>query len=413
MRLIYNIFIFIYLLLIKVAALFNQKARLWVDGRKNIRYTIRQIDSGNKPVIWIHAGSLGEFEQGRPIIEAMRDEIPGVFIVLTFFSPSGYEIRKNYDGAGKILYLPIDTPSNAAFFVREIKPVLAIFIKYEFWFNYLKVLNQNSIPIFFVSAIFRLGQHFFKPWGGWFRAQLRNIDWFFVQHQPSLELLKNIGVSNATVSGDTRFDRVFSIARNARILPAIRSFKNDKKLLVAGSSWPEDEELFINAWLPFSDQLKLIIAPHEVHSERIEKLAASHGYKCIKYSEIDKSVPSEANILIIDSIGILSSIYQYADIVYIGGGFGKGIHNILEAATFGSPIFFGPNYLKFQEAVELIVAGGAFSVTTSAGLESHIKNYLENPEKQNETAKICRDYVASHIGATAIVMAKIKQVLQS
>jgi 3-deoxy-D-manno-octulosonic-acid transferase len=412
MRLLYHISVFAYLLMIRLAALFNSKARLWVEGRKDIRSKIGALNPGKKPLVWIHAASLGEFEQGRPVIEAIRRDFPNCFILLTFFSPSGYEIRKNTPLADAVFYLPPDTPGNARFFVSSLNPVLAVFIKYEFWFNYLKALHNKRVPVFFISAIFRPGQHFFKPWGGWFRKQLGIIDWFFVQKGVSKDLLQSIGITNVSISGDTRFDRVAEIARSVRPMPEIEAFKGRKQLLVAGSSWPADEAVFLQVCKDYRDKLKIIIAPHEVHSERIEGLMKTEGYRCMKYSGINASDPGSEEILIIDSIGILSGIYQYANLVYIGGGYGKGIHNILEAATFGGPIFFGPNYQKFREANELIAAGGAFPVTSAAQLENHLTTYLDSPEKHAQATQICRQYVAVNTGATEIIMRKIRRILQ-
>ena len=266
--------------------------------------------------------------------------------------------------------------------------------------------------MFFISAIFRPEQHFFKPWGGWFRNQLGNIDWFFVQKGVSKDLLQSIGIKNISVSGDTRFDRVAEIVSSVRPMSEIEAFKGHKKLLVAGSSWPADEAVFLEACKGFRDTFKIIIAPHEVHSERIAGLMKTEGYRCIKYSGIAAADPEAAEILIVDSIGILSGIYQYADLVYIGGGYGKGIHNILEAATFGGPIFFGPNYQKFREANELIEAGGAFPMTSAEQLQNHLSTFLDSPEKHTQAAHICRHYVADNTGATEIIMRKIRTILQ-
>ncbi len=411
MRLLYTIFIYIYLMLIKAAALFSTKAAFWINGRKNIRNIIKSINPTKKEVAWIHAASLGEFEQGRPLIEEIRKRFPETYILLTFFSPSGYEIRKNYTGVDKVLYLPIDTPANARFFISQINPAIAVFIKYEYWYNYLHELNRCNIPVVFISAIFRPGQHFFKAYGSWFRTQLKKVDWFFVQHQSSLELLNSIGIQSVTESGDTRFDRVHSIAQNVKSIPEIAVFKSNKLLLIAGSTWPADEAVFMEAMSSFRSQFKIIIAPHEVHADRIVKLMNSCGTNCIRYSEISARDAVTADILIIDNIGILSSIYQYADFVYIGGGFGKGIHNILEAATFVGPVFFGPNYLKFQEAKELIKEGGAFSIETASQLKDQISTYINDASKQKEKASVCRNYVSSHTGATGKVMLKVSEVL--
>ena len=362
MAFIYNFFIHLYRLIIHFASLFNKKARLWVQGRKNIFENLR-IDIGNqKNIVWFHAASLGEFEQGRPVLEGFKKKFPEYKILLTFFSPSGYEIRKNYKEADFVYYLPLDLNKYVDQFLSIVQPKFVFFIKYEFWFNYLKKLNILQIPVFIISANFRKNQHFFKWYGGWFRNNLRNIEWFFVQNQNSKQLLNSIGINNATVSGDTRFDRVVEIASNPQKFPLVEEFVRNNFILLAGSTWPEDEKMLTYLFSINIPNFKLIIAPHEIHEDhilQIEKIYSNH--KTIRFSKADKAEIANYNILIIDGMGFLSSLYQYCMLAYIGGGFGKGIHNILEAVTFGKPVVFGPKYQKFMEAVEMVKKGGAFT----------------------------------------------------
>ncbi|MCB0807291.1 MAG: 3-deoxy-D-manno-octulosonic acid transferase, partial [Bacteroidales bacterium] len=361
MTFFYNIAIQLYLLLIRLASLFNKKAALWLSGRKNLFTDLsNRIDTKAK-YIWIHCASLGEFEQGRPVIEQIRKELPGYKIALSFFSPSGYEVRKNYNGVDLVTYLPIDTPGNARKFIEILNPQLAVFVKYEFWFNYLKALHNKDVAVLIISAIFRKEQHFFKTYGGWFRNQLRNIHRIFVQNQTSAGLLHSIGIENVTISGDTRFDRVADIALQPKKFPVVEKFAEGSKVLLAGSSWPADER-FLPSLLK-QQELKLIIAPHEIHEEHLKSIETMFPEgQIIRFSKATDHNIGSAEVLLIDGIGFLSSLYQYCDIAHIGGGFGKGIHNILEAVTFGKPVVFGPNYRKFNEAVELIQNGGAFTI---------------------------------------------------
>lgn len=418
MRLIYTIFIYIYLLAIRLASLFNHKAGLWVSGRKNVFDELRsafphsssEIKNGSSDMIWVHCASLGEFEQGRPLIEKIRDQVPGIKILLTFFSPSGYEIRKNYIGADLVLYLPADTPSNARKFIEIINPKAVFFIKYEFWFNYLNELKKNKIPTYLVSGIFREDHYFFKFYGSWFRKQLNCFTYFFVQDEYSKELLNSIDLNNVVVSGDTRFDRVLEVNRNARTLPLIALFQQNSSVMIAGSTWPEDEKL-ISDWVRFSDlktlNFKLIIAPHEIDDAHIKYLIHTFtGVSILKFSDANEQNVKNADVLIIDNIGMLSSIYQYGTIAFIGGGFGKGIHNILEPAAFGLPVIFGPKFEKFAEAKELIKAGGAFSVSDRNGLD-RIFSLLQNEEVLKTASHISKYYVENRAGATDRILSSI------
>lgn len=401
MSLLYNFSLLIYNLLLQLFALFNPKARLFVEGRKNIFNKINSKLKNTSPPIWFHFASLGEFEQGRPLLEKIKSIQPETPILITFFSPSGYEIRKNYPLADAIFYLPIDHPGNAKKFVELVKPKMAIFTKYEFWPNYFKELAGQHIPLFIVSGIFRSGQIFFKSYGTFYRNVLKQVTHFFVQNKDSLLLLQSIGLNNVSVSGDTRFDRVYENAQHPKNLPTIKEFCGNSNVLVAGSTWPEDEQLLATLATQFPDW-KFIIAPHEIHSKHIEDISKLFP-NSRKFSTLNKQhIEGDTKILIIDNIGMLSSLYQYGKIAYIGGGFGVGIHNTLEAAAFGLPVVFGPNYNKFQEAKDLISIGAAKSISNSEELVLAFEYF-----NQNESGIIARNYVAEKKGATEMILNKI------
>jgi len=411
MSLIYNLTIFFYHGFIYFLSLFNKKAEQWIIGRKNLFERISREIGAAENIIWFHAASLGEFEQGRPVIEAFRQLNPSYKILLTFFSPSGYEIRKKYSGADFIFYLPVDTKKNAGRFIRLIRPKMAVFIKYEFWFNYMSELYHQQIPLFTISAIFREDQHFFKWYGGWFRKKLKKITFFFVQDQNSYDLLKTIGINQVIVSGDTRFDRVFELSKRTTEFPINDLFKAGKKILLLGSSWPPDEEL-IHKTIVDRNDLKIIIAPHEVHENRITSIESKFSdLKPIRYSKADEDSVKKAGVLIIDSIGILSGLYRYCDMAFIGGGFGKGIHNILEAVTFGKPVIIGPNYQKFKEATDLIRFEGAFSVKNSEELSAIIDRLLNDSGFYKKSSETCVEYVVKNCGATGQILKKINAYL--
>ncbi len=411
MPLLYNFAIFFYYQAIRIASLFNPKAKLWIKGRKDIFKQIETSIGSEDKISWFHCASLGEFEQGRPIIEAFRKQFPGYKILLTFFSPSGYEIRKNYAGADFIFYLPIDNPANARRFIKLVHPSIAIFIKYEFWYNYLTQLKKNNIPVLVVSAIFRPEQHFFAWYGGWFRKMLKNITHIFVQNKVSMALLNSAGIENVSISGDTRFDRVASIAGNAKQFPLIETFAGNDKLFLAGSTWPADESLLISLIDQHLPGLKFIIAPHETDKDRINQLLSRLNAPALCYSQANEKTISDYQVLIIDSIGILSHLYRYATLAYIGGAFGKGLHNILEAATFGNPVLFGTNYQKFKEAVDLIQRKGVFSITNADELIYKTRELLSDKNYHDKCSEICRNYVIQNQGATGIILAKIKNYL--
>jgi 3-deoxy-D-manno-octulosonic-acid transferase len=371
-----------------------------VAGRRHIFDQLGKTIRHDQPLAWFHCASLGEFEQGRPVIEAYRLQYPDHRILVTFFSPSGYEVRKNYAGADYIFYLPADTISNARRFVALVKPQIVFFVKYEYWFNYLRQLHKAGVPVVGVSSIFRPGQRFFRWYGRWQLAALKRFDHFFVQDQQSADLLVKAGVSQVTVSGDTRFDRVVEVARQKRPFSLVEQIAAGHQVFIAGSTWPPDEamvRLLIGQNIP---GLKFIIAPHEVHEARVQRLIELLPRETVRFSQAADQNLAKARVLVIDNIGILSHLYQYADVAYVGGGFGVGIHNILEAATFGLPVLFGPNYHKFREAVELIAQGGAFSFGNEQEFLAAALPLLSDEPRRKAAAHIARQYVESRQGAT-------------
>ena len=448
MRYLYNIAIWFYALGVRVAALFNRKVRLMWQGE---REAYAKIEAGLKDgdrVVWVHAASLGEFEQGRPLIEKIRRDNPEYKILLTFFSPSGYEVRKNYGGVDVIAYLPLDTPGNARRFVGLVKPEKVVFVKYEFWLNYLRELRGRGVDTYIISAIFRKEQVFFKWYGGLFREGLKAFKKLFVQNEESKELLKEIGVENVVVAGDTRFDRVADVVSMAKKLDEVEAFvgmRNEElgmrslPVLVVGSSWGPDEELLARYINERAGKMKMIIAPHEVGEERIKELTSKLTCKWMLYTnaqctmhnaQLSDNIHSQSNLeelnpsvlrtpplkqgrnivrhsdlgdvdcLVVNTIGVLSSVYQYGQVAYIGGGFGVGIHNTLEAAAWGMPVVFGPNYNKFQEAKELIECGAARSISNYEECAKALDEFFEMNEEASKAAGL---YVASHTGATELI----------
>ena len=396
MKTLYSIGIFCYGILIFIASLFNEKARLLRKGQHNAFKLLKEKVDPNGGYVWFHAASLGEFEQGRPVIEQLKREQPDIKILLTFFSPSGYEVRKNYTGADIVSYLPLDIPGNAWYFVNLIKPSKAIFIKYEFWPNYLLALKAANVPVYSISAIFRPEQVFFKVYGKWYLNLLGTFNHIFVQDNVSLDLLENHQLRNVSVCGDTRFDRVYDLYTRAKELPLIEEFvKNAPDVIVAGSTWPKDEEILVR-YLKLHPNIKMIIVPHEVHSSHIMELSKLLDGRFVRYSDATPENVKTTNCLVVDVIGVLSSIYRYAHIAYIGGGFGAGIHNTLEAAVYGIPVIFGPNYLKFREARELIAVGGAFPISNYVVLEAQFDRLL----KDQQAGKMAGEYVKQNTGAT-------------
>jgi 3-deoxy-D-manno-octulosonic-acid transferase len=394
--------------MIRGASLFNDKARLWLSGRRGIFSKLANDLKGNPRVVWFHAASLGEFEQGRPVIETFRENHPGIRILLTFFSPSGYEVKKNYEGADYVYYLPIDCRRNARRFITLVNPVAALFIKYEFWFNYLDQLHKRNIPIYVFSSIFRPRQHFFRFYGGWSRRQLKKITTFFVQDENSRKLLESVGITRVIVSGDTRFDRVSGIASQKKEYPLIEQFTRDYRVLLAGSSWPPDERLVLSLLKSSDHKLRVIIAPHEVHEERIRSILKEFAdYSPVLYSRAGQQDLSASRVLVIDGIGYLSNLYQYCDIAWIGGGFGKGIHNILEAVTFGKPVLFGPNHEKFAEALRLKEQEGAFAVDEK-NFREKVFRLLDDHAFYQKASLTCKKFIAENTGATRTIMENVK-----
>ncbi|MDN5283753.1 MAG: 3-deoxy-D-manno-octulosonic acid transferase [Mucilaginibacter sp.] len=420
---LYNIGIKLYYFAIWLVAFFNAKAKLWINGRR--QQNVVRFDSS----IWFHFASLGEFEQGRPILEAMKTRHPDKKIVITFFSPSGYEIRKNTPLADAVYYLPLDTANNARQFVDAIKPTMAIFTKYEYWYHYFNELNKQHIPLYIVSGIFRPKQVFFKWYGGLHRKMLCFVTHFFLQDEQSKQLLNNININNITVSGDTRFDRVWANAQQPKSIPGINEFKNGQKVFIAGSTWPEDEKLLATLPALYPDW-KFIFAPHEISEDKISNLISllPEG-SAVRYSEWGRDEPKAESrkpkaqredndpvprtpipahqTLIIDNIGMLSSLYAYGDIAYIGGGFGVGIHNTLEAAAFGLPVIFGPNYLKFNEARKLIALKAGFSIKDEAELKGITDTLITDEAFYSITSKKISQYVQEHTGATQMIIGHI------
>ena len=408
MKVLYNIGIVIFSVLARFASLFNSRASLWIEGRKKWTEKIGSgIKSGDR-VIWIHCASLGEFEQGRPVIEAIKKNMPEFKIVLTFFSPSGYEIRKNYNNADCISYLPADTPANALKFINLIKPELVIFVKYEFWNNYISELYRKQIPLYLISGIFRPEQHFFKWYGGFFREMLRKFEKIFVQDRRSLDLLKSIGLENVSVAGDTRFDRVVQIAATARDIPQLDLFRGSEKVFLAGSSWKQDEEIIAAYINRYPQKMKWVFAPHEIDKSNIERLEKLFRVRYVKFSEFNEAT-ADARILIIDNIGMLSSSYRYAYIAEIGGGFGKGIHNILEPACWGIPVLFGPKHENFKEAVDLLNSGGAKSFRNYDEFKELLDLWLSDEKNYTFSAETASKYVKENAGATEIIIKEISK----
>ena len=390
MRGLYTLAIRTYAAAVKAAALLgNAKAKLWVEGRK------QWPEAGTDDAFWVwfHAASLGEFEQGRPLIEALKKQNPNLKISLTFFSPSGYEIRKNYPLADEVLYLPVDTLKNARRWVKRHSFVAAFFIKYEFWFNYMKALKEQQIPLYYISLILKPNQYFFRWYGGWFRKQLHNVSHFFVQDETTQHLLK--GFDNVTLCGDTRFDRVADIAKQARRFPEIEAFIAGRKCIIAGSSWPPDEKLLIPYLERLPEDYCMIIAPHDISEKHIQQI-----HEGLRNVNPDK-------VYVVNTIGMLSQLYQYARFVYIGGGFGVNIHNIQEPVTFGCPVVFGPKYKSFKEAVDLVRLGGAFSINNQNELNQAFDRLINDEALCRQASETCREYLKSQLGATETILGKI------
>ncbi|MFZ4572271.1 MAG: 3-deoxy-D-manno-octulosonic acid transferase [Bacteroidales bacterium] len=422
MRSIYTFLLRLYWLVLWFASGFNTRAKAWISGRKGWKKElvekvrkIHESESGipdpghdsrvtNHDLIWFHCASLGEFEQGRPVIEEIRARHPGMKIIVTFFSPSGYAIRRNYSQADAVVYLPLDTPENARFWVDTVKPRIAFFIKYEYWFNFLRELKSHNIPVVIASAMFREEQMFYQWYGDWFRSQLDNIHWFFVQNETSGKLIQSLGFDNVTISGDTRFDRVTANAKYAEEFPLVKKFCAENRIIMGGSTWPEDEAMLIPLIRAGKENIKFILATHDVSQSRIHSLEHSLGMPSVRFSRLTEENAETARILIIDTMGILSQLYQYAHLAFIGGAFGSGLHNILEAVVFGVPVFFGPKHQKFWEAAALIKKGGAFEIKRQGEFAEIALSFLSDDEKYKKISGICTAFIAENRGATSVIL---------
>ncbi len=408
MLFLYNLIVHFADFLLKIVALFSPKIRLFVDGRKEVFSILKSKINPNDKSIWFHAASLGEYEQGLPVIEKIKTKFPNHKIVVTFFSPSGYEVRKNNTVADATVYLPLDTNSNAKRFIRTINPELVFFIKYEYWPNYLDELKNQKIKTYLISGVFREKQVFFKWFGGFYRKALKSFDYFFVQNESSKKLLQCIGFENVKISGDTRFDRVVSILERDNSLDFIKKFKNNQITIVVGSSWPKDEELIINYINQAPENIKFIIAPHNIKTEQISNFKSQITKTTVLFSDVASlhaTMLSNINVFIIDTIGILTKIYSYADIAYVGGGFGNpGVHNILEPATFGIPIVIGPNFSHFAEANALVHQEGCVAISNQNELNEAFDNLISNEDIRLEKGHVCSTFVQMNKGATDIIL---------
>ncbi len=394
--------------LLKITAIFSPKMKLFVEGRKDVFLTLQQKINQSDQTIWFHAASLGEYEQGLPVIEAVKKQFPSHKIILTFFSPSGYEVRKNNSVADVTVYLPLDTKKNADTFLELVQPDLVFFIKYEYWPNYLAGLKKRNTKTYLISGILRENQLFFKWYGGFYREALNAFTYFFVQNEKSKKLLQSLGKTNVSISGDTRFDRVATILEKDNSLDFISQFKDNKTTIVIGSSWPKDENLLINFIHSNAMKIKFIIAPHNIKKEQIQQLKSSITKKTVLFTEKEGQNLADFDVFIIDTVGILTKIYSYADIAYVGGGFGNpGVHNLLEPATFGVPIVIGPNYSHFPEATALVNMEGCSVITNAKELKETFINLIRNDDIRNEKGHICETFVQMNKGATSIILKNI------
>ncbi|MEO2052514.1 MAG: glycosyltransferase N-terminal domain-containing protein [Allomuricauda sp.] len=411
LRFIYNFLVLLVGNILKVVALFQPKIKLFVSGRKN---TFPELEAKLSPVkknIWMHVASLGEFEQGLPILERLRKQFPDHRLILTFFSPSGYEVKKNTSAADVVVYLPMDSISNAKRFLNLVQPEFAVFVKYEIWPNYLKELKQHSIPTFLVSALFSKSQIYFKPYGGFMRKSLTTFSHFFVQDNSSKALLQSIGFENSTVSGDTRLDRVSEILKRDNQLDFMTEFKNNHPCLVAGSTWSEDEEFLIPYINQSDSNFKFVIAPHEIKEAHISKILAALQKKTICYSEMDNKNLKDYDVLVVDTIGLLTKIYSYADMAYVGGGFATGLHNTMEPAVFGIPIIIGPKYHGFKEAGDLVANGGILSVSNQTEFYKVMDTFITDAQQREQVGAINANYIAANKGAADLITESISKYL--
>lgn len=408
MLFLYNLIVQIAAFLLKIVALFSPKMKLFVEGRKPVFTTLEQKINPTDKTIWFHAASLGEYEQGLPVIEKIKEQFPSHKIILTFFSPSGYEVRKNNTVADVTVYLPLDTQKNAQNFLKLVHPDLVFFIKYEYWPNYLSELKKRNTKTYLISGILRKNQLFFKWYGGFYREALNTFTYFFVQNETSKKLLQQVGKTNVSVSGDTRFDRVATILEKDNSLDFISEFKDNTVTIVVGSSWPKDENLLVDFINSNTLNVKFIIAPHNIKEEQIQALKNSITKKTVLFSEKEGKNLADFDVFIIDTIGVLTKIYSYADIAYVGGGFGNsGIHNVLEPATFGVPILIGPNYSHFAEATALVNMDACVSVSNQKELNEALENLIHNNDIRHEKGHMCSTFVQMNKGATASILKHI------
>ena len=402
----YNVLIYLYLLGVAIYSLFDKKVRkMWRGEREAFAVLKANVDADAK-YVWFHAASLGEFEQGRPLMERLRRDHPEYKILLTFFSPSGYEVRKNYEGADIICYLPLDTPVNALRFLRLVKPVMAFFIKYEFWYNYLHILKHRKVPVYSISSIFRPQQVFFRWYGREYSHVLRCVTHFYVQNEESAQLLASLGLKNTTVVGDTRFDRVLQIKEAAKQLPIAEAFAKGHKVFVAGSSWPPDEDVF-SGYFNSHDDWRIIIAPHVIGSDHLRQIRSKLKMPTVLYTETTPEEAASARCLVINCFGLLSSIYQYGQVAYVGGGFGVGIHNVLEAAVWSMPVIFGPNNQRFQEAQGLMKAGGGFEVDSEDNFAKLMDGFSNDAARLQDVSQKAGTFVMGQAGATESIMSSL------
>lgn len=401
--LLYNFCVAVYARLIALASLWNPKAKLWTTGRKNVFERMARAISPSDRIVWKHVASLGEFEQGRPLMEQIRKQYPEFKILLTFFSPSGYEVRKDYKGADYIFYMPIDTPRNVGRFLDIAHPEIAVFVKYEFWLNYLRQLKARGTRTYVISSIFRRNSIFFRSYGFLWRQALDAFDRIFVQNEESRELLHGIGFDNVIVAGDTRFDRVAAIAEAVKRIDAIETFKGDAPLFIAGSTWRPDEEILMEL-IADNPRIKFVIAPHEMDEARINRIMTQTCGRAVRYTHCDAQSLARSQVLILDTVGILASVYRYASWAYIGGGFGVGIHNTLEAATFALPIAFGPNYAKFKEARDMVALGAATKVESAEELKRWFAPLRDDSVLRAKVSSTAKDYTVKNQGATSLIM---------
>jgi 3-deoxy-D-manno-octulosonic-acid transferase len=402
MKAVYDLFLLLYPLGARALSFRNEKAKKWLRGQKDIFHQLASRVSHQKKTIWVHCSSLGEFEQGKPLIESLRRQFPGAEILLTFFSPSGYEVQKDYDGAGYVFYLPLDSKRNAARFFDMVNPSLIIFIKYEFWYYYFAEARKRQVPLILASGIFRKSQPFFQWYGGFHRKMLNAVSYFFVQDQASVELLNKIGITHVAQTGDTRFDRVLAISKDLQPITLVEKFCGTHPVIVAGSTWTDDDEE-LDHFANSNPHIRFIIAPHDISKPRIVECLTLYK-NAVTFSALQADgflLPASTNVLVIDSIGLLSKLYRYAAIAYVGGGFGgDGVHNVLEAAVYGKPVVFGPVYDKYMEAVQLIESGGGFSVENAIELEKQFSQLFDDEFIYKQTCLAAKNFVEKNAGAT-------------